>query len=162
MSTLWLIARTDGREPCVAVRFTVRGGDTPPGGAPPDTFANGGIDCAVGGASQPPGQIQVFLSWYPAHGSPWRASPVPQTVLVYGHVPDNMGIVQALLASRTGTRKLELRDGFFFVWLPGDTKAGMLPGTTESNTVVAVDSKGQTVATANLGRVNQLSQPPSG
>ena len=38
----------------------------------------------------------------------------------------------------------------------------MLPGIAGSDTVVAVDSKGKTVSTANFGRVNELSQPPAG
>jgi hypothetical protein len=160
-ASLWLIPKS-GSGSCVAIRFTSRSTGTPPAGAP-DAFANGSFNCGIGGATSPPGQIQLFVDWYPASGPPW-GSPASggSAVLVYGHVPDGKGVTAVELRSSTGSEPLPLESGYFLTWLPGTVETGNLPPDVTADAIVASNDAGQEVAQVNLQRFLDLTGSASG
>jgi hypothetical protein len=160
-ASLWLVPKS-GSGSCAAIRFTSRSTGTPPTEAPA-AFADGSLNCGIGGATSPPGQIQLFVDWYPASGSPW-GSPASggSAVLVYGHVPDGEGVTAAELRSATGSERLPLESGYFLTWLPGTVETGDLPPNVTADTIVASNAAGQEVAQVSLQRFLDLTGATSG
>lgn len=147
--SLWLLPKSDGAS-CVAIRFSVRSTGRPPAGAP-SAFANGGLNCNIGGSTQPAGQLQLFLDWYPADGAPWgSASSDGAVLLMSGHVPDGLDITRVELRSPIGAAALPLGKGYFLAWLRGPTAMGQLPAGARADAVVALDSSGRDVARVDL------------
>lgn len=159
-ASLWLVPR-EGAAPCTAIRFTERTTGAPPQSSP-SAFANGGLNCNIGGSSQPAGEIQLFLDWYPASGTPWgRGSGRDSALLIHGHVPDGLSIIRVELRSAVGGRPLPLRQGYFFLRAPGLTSMGALPDEIAGSSIVALDRGGGVVASVALQRFLELAQPPS-
>lgn len=155
-ASFWTVPTTDGRV-CVATRIVDEATGSAPAGSPP-AFANGGLNCSIGGATQPAGQIQTFLDWTPASGPFARPTSSEWTVTLLGHLPaGNTATTVALRSSNGATTALPLRDGFFAAVLPGTTSnLSTLPGTF---TVVARDQTGSQVGSVDLNTFLKNASP---
>lgn len=153
--SFWLVPTSDGDE-CLALRAIASAGHQLPAEAP-SAFANVGLNCGLGGGSQPPEQVQTVLDWLPASGSPWGTSDVAQ-VLVYGRIPDGIPASGVQLASSFARTPLPMAKKYFFGVLPGDAKIGDLPGNSPYE-IVAVDEAGNELARVDLRRLLALSSP---
>lgn len=153
--TAWAVERTDGAEPCLALRLTDATTGEPPPEAPP-AFANIGLSCGVA-ADPSTREVGVALSWAPASGSPWAVGTTWRVVVV-GRVP--AGVERLTLASPTGASEVPLARRFFLVVLPGTT-ASQLEVPERGLALVARGPGGGEVARTALDRFVAEASPPS-
>lgn len=157
-ASFWTVPTTGGRT-CIATRILDKATGAPPAGSPA-AFANGGLNCAIGGASQPAGQIQTFLDWTPASGPFTRAGSTRWSVTVLGHLPAGSTATNVLLRLPSGgTMTLPLREGFFAAVLPGTTSSLSALPSLGTFTVIARDQEGSQVGTVNLNAFVENASP---